>query len=45
MAELFPVFNKQETLVVQSLSAEEIRVLAAALRKIVVDMEDAPAPA
>ena len=45
MAELFPVFNKQETLVVQSLSADEIRVLAAALRKIVVDMEDAPAPA
>ncbi len=40
MAELFPVFNKQETLVVQSLSADEIRVLAAALRKIVVDMED-----
>ena len=39
MAELFPVFNKQETLVVQSLSADEIRVLAAALRKIVVDME------
>jgi MarR family transcriptional regulator, organic hydroperoxide resistance regulator len=45
MAELFPVFNKQETLVVQSLSADEIRVLAAALRKIVVDMEDDPAPA
>src|SRR5215470_18248 len=45
MAELFPVFNKQEALVVQSLSAEEIRVLAAALRKIVVDMENGPAPA
>ena len=45
MAELFPVFNKQEALVVQSLSAEEIRVLAAALRKIVVDMESGPAPA
>ena len=45
MAELFPVFNKQEALVVQSLSADEIRVLAAALRKIVVDMENGPAPA
>jgi DNA-binding MarR family transcriptional regulator len=45
MAELFPVFNKQEALVVQSLSAEEIRVLAAALRKIVVDMENGPATA
>jgi hypothetical protein len=45
MAELFPVFNKQETQVVQSLSADEIRVVAAALRKIVVDMEDDPAPA
>jgi hypothetical protein len=39
------VFNKQEALVVQSLSADEIRVLAAALRKIVVDMENGPAPA
>ena len=45
MAELFPMFNKQEALVVQSLSAEEIRVLAAALRKIVVDVENGPAPA
>jgi len=45
MTELFPVFNKQEALVVQSLSPEEIRVLAAALRKIVVDMENGPAPA
>jgi hypothetical protein len=45
MAELFPVFNKQETQVVQSLSADEIRVVAAALRTIVVDMEDDPAPA
>ena len=45
MAELFPVFNKQETHVVQSLSADEVQVLAAALRKIVVDMEDFPAPA
>jgi MarR family transcriptional regulator, organic hydroperoxide resistance regulator len=43
MAELFPVFNKQETQVVQNLSAEEIRILAAALRKIVVGMEGAPA--
>jgi DNA-binding MarR family transcriptional regulator len=43
MADLFPVFNKQETQVVQSLSADEIRVLASALRKIVVDMEEDPA--
>ena len=39
MAELFPQFNKQETLVVESLSADEIKTLAAALRKIVVDLE------
>ena len=45
MAELFPVFNKQEALVVESLSAGEIRVLAAALRKIVVDLESGPASA
>lgn len=43
MAELFPVLNKQETLVVQSLSAEEVQVLAGALRKIVTGMEDIPA--
>lgn len=43
MAELFPQFNKQEALVVESLSADEIRVLAAALRKIVVDLESGPA--
>jgi MarR family transcriptional regulator, organic hydroperoxide resistance regulator len=45
MAELFPVFNKQEAYVVQSLSAEEVQVLAAALRKMVVGMEDVPATA
>jgi len=45
MAELFPLFNKQEALVVESLSADEIGVLAAALRKIVVDLENGPASA
>jgi MarR family transcriptional regulator, organic hydroperoxide resistance regulator len=45
MAELFPLFNKQEALVVESLSAAEIQVLAAALRKIVVSLESGPAPA
>ena len=45
MADLFPQFNKQEALVVESLSADEVRVLAAALRKIVVDLEgNAPTP-
>lgn len=44
MAELFPQFNKQEALVVESLSADEIKVLAAALRKIVVDLETGPPP-
>ena len=44
MAELFPVFNKQEAQVVQSLSADEVQVLAAALRKIVANMEDTSAP-
>jgi MarR family transcriptional regulator, organic hydroperoxide resistance regulator len=43
MAELFPQFNKQEALVVESLSADEIKVLAAALRKVVVDLESGPA--
>jgi len=45
MAELFPQFNKQEALVVESLSADETKVLAAALRKIVVDLETGPASA
>jgi MarR family transcriptional regulator, organic hydroperoxide resistance regulator len=45
MAELFPVFNKQEAIVVESLSAGEVQVLAAALRKIVVDLESGPASA
>ena len=45
MAELFPQFNKQEALVVESLSADEIEVLAAALRKVVVDLESGPASA
>jgi MarR family transcriptional regulator, organic hydroperoxide resistance regulator len=39
MADLFPQFNKQEALVVESLNADEVRVLANALRKIVVDLE------
>jgi hypothetical protein len=43
MAGLFPVFNKQEAYVVQSLTGDEIEVVAAALRKIVVGMEDSPA--
>jgi len=43
MAELFPLFNKQEALVVESLSAGEVQVLASALRKIVVDLENGPA--
>jgi len=43
MAKLFPQFNKQEALVVESLSADEIKVLADALRKIVVDLETGPA--
>ena len=45
MAELFPLFNKQEALVVESLSADEIKMLAVALRKIVVDLESGPATA
>ena len=45
MAELFPQFNKQEALVVESLSADEIKVLASALRKVVVDLESGPASA
>ena len=45
MTELFPQFNKQEALVVESLSADETKVLAAALRKIVVDLESGPASA
>ena len=44
MADLFPQFNKQEALVVESLSPDEVRVLAAALRKIVVDLERNSAP-
>lgn len=43
MTDLFPVFNKQEAFVVQSLTGEEIQVMAGALRKIVGGMEDSPA--
>jgi MarR family transcriptional regulator, organic hydroperoxide resistance regulator len=43
MTDLFPVFNKQEAFVVQSLTDDEIGVVAGALRKIVVGMEDSPA--
>ena len=45
MAELFPQFNKQEALVVESLSADEIKTLSTALRKIVVDLESGAASA
>jgi len=45
MAELFPQFNKQEALVVESLSPDEIQMLAGALRKIVTGLEGGPAPA
>jgi MarR family transcriptional regulator, organic hydroperoxide resistance regulator len=45
MAELFPQFNKQEALVVESLSADEIKTVSAALRKIVVDLESGAASA
>ena len=45
MAELFPQLNKQEALVVESLSPDEIRVLAPALRKIVVNLESGAASA
>ena len=39
MAELFPLFNRQEAHVVAPLSADEIQVLAPALRKIVIGLE------
>ena len=45
MAELFPQLNKQEALVVESLSSDEIQVLATALRRIVVGLEGGPASA
>ena len=45
MAELFPQLNKQEALVVESLSSDEIQVLAIALRRIVVGLEGGPASA
>jgi len=40
MRKLFPAFNDQETLVTRTLSAEELRVLTEALRKIVLNLED-----
>lgn len=45
MAELFPLFNRQETRVVAPLSAHEVQVLATALRKIVIGLEDGHDPA
>jgi MarR family transcriptional regulator, organic hydroperoxide resistance regulator len=39
MAELFPLFNRQEAHVVAPLSAHEVQVLAAALRKIITALE------
>ncbi|MGH3153846.1 MAG: MarR family winged helix-turn-helix transcriptional regulator [Streptosporangiaceae bacterium] len=43
MAELFPQFNNEEAHVVAPLSGDEKQVLAAALRKIVVGLEQGPA--
>jgi MarR family transcriptional regulator, organic hydroperoxide resistance regulator len=43
MAELFPQFNCEEAHVVAPLSGDEKQVLAAALRKIVVGLEQGPA--
>ena len=45
MDELFPLFNQQETHVVAPLSAHEVQVLATALRKIVIGLEDGHGPA
>jgi MarR family transcriptional regulator, organic hydroperoxide resistance regulator len=43
MAELFPQFNNEEAHVVAPLSGDEKQVLAGALRKIVVGLEQGPA--
>jgi hypothetical protein len=43
MEELFPAFNQQEAFVTSTLTAEEVRVLSAALRKIVLNIEEAGA--
>ena len=40
VAELFSLFNQQEAQVVAPLSTNEVQVLAAALRKVVVGLED-----
>lgn len=48
MKRLFPAFNQQEAFVIRALSADELRVLTDALRKIVLGLEEpepAPAPA
>jgi DNA-binding MarR family transcriptional regulator len=39
MNRLFPLFNEQETLVVAPLSAQEVKVLTTALRKVVMGVE------
>jgi DNA-binding MarR family transcriptional regulator len=39
--ELLPLFNRQETHVMAPLGADEVQVLAAALRKIVIGLENA----
>ncbi|HEY7857617.1 MAG TPA: MarR family winged helix-turn-helix transcriptional regulator [Candidatus Nanopelagicales bacterium] len=45
MTTLFPAFNKQESFVVQTLTANELKVLTGALRKIVLHLEaQDPAP-
>jgi DNA-binding MarR family transcriptional regulator len=41
IAELLPLFNRQETHVMAPLGADEVQVLAAALRKIVIGLENA----
>lgn len=44
MTELFPLLNQQETQVVMPLDAHEIQVLATALRKIVLGLENGHGP-
>jgi DNA-binding MarR family transcriptional regulator len=41
MTSLFPAFNAQEAFVVRALSPDELTVLARALRKIVLNLEEA----
>jgi hypothetical protein len=41
MDQLFPAFNEQEQFVISTLSANEVRVVTTALRKIVLNIEEA----